>query len=101
MELNVILLWVECVIHLATFLLVFFYRDHHARQRWGVSAFAIGIAGSNVGLAVLIVLGAITPGPTIAHALLILTFGCILGLLLHSRGNVAKMIQPCKPRTHA
>lgn len=97
MELNAILLWVECVIHFATFLIVFLYHEHHSRQRWGVSAFAIGIAASNVGLTVLIVLGAIRPGPAMAHMLLIVAFGCMLGLLVRARGNVAKMIQPIKP----
>lgn len=97
MELNVILLWVECVIHFATFLIVFLYNEHHTRQRWGVSAFAIGIASSNIGLTVLIALGAVKPGPAMVHMLLIIAFGCVLGLLVRARGNVAKMIQPIKP----
>lgn len=96
MELNVILLWVECVIHFATFLIVFLYHDHHSRQRWGVSAFAIGLAASNIGLAVLILLGSIKAGPAMAHALLILAFGCVFGLLARAGGNVAKMIPPMK-----
>lgn len=98
MELNAILLWVECGIHFATFVIVYLYRDHTARQRWGVSAFAIGIAASNIGLTVLIVLGAIKPGPAMAHMLLIIAFGCMFGLLVRARGNVAKMIQPLKPK---
>lgn len=93
MELNVILLWVECVIHFATFLIVFMYNEHHSRQRWGVSMFAIGIAASNIGLAVLIALGSIKPGPAMVHALLILGFGCMLGLLIRAGGNVAKIVR--------
>lgn len=100
MELNALLMWVECAIHFATFLIVWLYRDHAARQRWGVSAFAIGIAASNIGLAVLIALGAFKPGPAMAHALLIIAFGCFFGLLVRTRGNVAKMFQPMKPKVH-
>jgi hypothetical protein len=97
MELNVILLWVECVIHFATFLILWLYKDHSARQRWGVSMCAIGLAASNVGLAVLIALGVIKAGAPMVHVLLILAFGCMFGLLVRARGNVAKMIQPLKP----
>lgn len=96
MELNVILLWVECVIHFATFLIIFLYNEHHSRQRWGVSALAIGLAASNIGLAVLILLGSIKAGPAMAHALLIVAFGCMFGLLVRAGGNVAKMIPPLK-----
>lgn len=92
MELNVVLLWVECVIHFATFLVVFLYNEHHSRQRWGVSLFAIGIAASNIGLAVLLALGALKMGP-MAHALFILAFGCVLGLLVRAGGNVAKIVR--------
>lgn len=93
MELNVILLWVECVIHFATFLIIFLYRDHHSRQRWGVSMFATGMAASNIGLTVLIAFGVIKAGPAMAHALLILGFGCVLGLLVRAGGNVAKIVR--------
>lgn len=93
MELNVILLWVECVIHFATFLIVFLYNEHHSRQRWGVSMFAIGIAASNIGLAVLITLGSIKAGPAMAHMLLIIAFGSMFGLLVRARGNVAKIVK--------
>lgn len=93
MELNVVLLWVECVIHFATFLIVFLYKETHTRQRWGVSACAIGIAAANIGLAVLIVLGAVHPGPTVVHILLIAVFGWMLVRLLRARGNVAKFIK--------
>jgi uncharacterized membrane protein len=92
MELNVILLWVECVIHFATFLIVFLYNENQSRQRWGVSACAIGIAAANVGLTVLILFGVIQAGPTIAHVLLIAVFGWMLARLLRYRGNVAKFI---------
>lgn len=94
MELNVILLWVECVIHFATFLIIFLYNESHSRQRWGVSMLAIGLAAANVGLFALIFFGIVKPGPAMVHALLILAFGCVLGLLVRARGNVAKMIPP-------
>lgn len=93
MELNVILLWVECVIHFATFLIVFLYNEHHSRQRWGVSMFAIGIAASNIGLAVLLSLGVFKAGPAMVHMLLIIAFGSMLGLLIRARGNVAKIVK--------
>lgn len=99
MALNVLLMWVECAIHLVTFLIVFLYSEQRARQRWGVSAFAIGIAASNVGLFALMALGAFKAAPAPVHAILIMVFGGMLGLLVRSRGNVAKMIQPFKPRT--
>lgn len=98
MALNVILLWVECAIHFGTFLILFLYHDSHARQRWGVSMFAVGLAASNIGLTVLIALDAVKPGPAMAHALLILAFGCVFGLLVRAKGNVAKMIPPLKRR---
>ena len=98
MELNVILMWVECVIHFAIFFILYVYRDHTARQRWGISALAIGLAGANIGLAILLALGAFKAGPAMAHMLLIIAFGCIFGLLIRARGNVAKMIQPLKPK---
>ena len=94
MALNVILLWVECVIHFATFLIIFMYNDSHSRQRWGVSMLAIGLAASNVGLFVLITFNIVKPGPAMVHALLILAFGCVLGLLIKARGNVAKILPP-------
>lgn len=96
MELNVILLWVECAIHLATFLIVWLYKGTHSRQRLGVSLLAIGIAAGNVGLFTLILFNIVKPGPAMVHALLILCFGCMFGLLVRARGNVAKMIPPIK-----
>ena len=97
MDLNVILVWVECVIHFATFLIVWLYRDNHSRQRWGVSMLAVGIAASNVGLFTLIIFNIVKPGPAMVHALLILGFGCMFGLLVRTRGNVAKMMPPINP----
>lgn len=94
MELNVILLWVECVVHLATFLIVWLYRDDHSRQRWGVSMLAVGIAAANAGLFTLILFGILKPWPAMVHALMILGFGCMFGLLVRARGNVAKMLPP-------
>lgn len=93
-----ILLWVECAIHFATFLSLYVYDGKHSRQRLGVSLLAVGLAASNVGLAVLILFHIITPGPPVVHALLILAFGCVLGLLVRAKGNVAKMIPPIKTR---
>lgn len=98
MALNVLLLWVECVIHFATFLIIFLYNDSHSRQRWGVSMLAIGIAAANVGLFTLILFNIVKPGPAMVHALLILAFGCVFGLLVRARGNVAKMMPPINPR---
>ena len=98
MELNVILLWVECVIHFATFLILWVYRDHSSRQRWGVSMLAVGLAAANVGLFTLILFNIVKPGPAMVHALLILAFGCVLGLLVKAKGNVAKMIPPMTTR---
>jgi len=98
MELNVILLWVECVIHFATFLILFVYNGSHSRQRWGVSMLAVGLAAANVGLFTLILFHIVKPGPAMVHALLILAFGCVLGLLVRAKGNVAKMIPPINPR---
>lgn len=98
MELNVILLWVECVIHFATFLILWLYRDHTSRQRWGVSMLAVGIAAANVGLFTLILFHIVKPGPPMVHALLILAFGCVLGLLIRAKGNVAKMVPPFNTR---
>lgn len=93
-----ILLWVECVIHFATFLILFVYNGSDSRQRWGVSMLAVGIAASNVGLFTLILFHIVKPGPAMVHALLILAFGCVLGLLIRAKGNVAKMIPPIKTR---
>lgn len=98
MELNVILLWVECVIHFATFLSLYVYDGKHSRQRLGVSLLAVGLAAANVGLAVLILFHIVTPGPAVVHGLLIIAFGCMLGLLIRAKGNVAKMIPPINTR---
>lgn len=93
-----ILLWVECVIHFATFLILFAYNGSHSRQRWGVSMLAVGLAAANVGLFTLIVFNIVKPGPAMVHALLIIAFGCALGLLIKAKGNVAKMIPPINTR---
>lgn len=96
-----ILLWVECVIHLATFLSIFLYNDCESRQRWGISMIATGMAAANIGLFTLILFNLIKPGPFVVHALLVVAFGYLLVMLLKARGNVAKMF-PChiKPRTN-
>lgn len=98
MELNVILLWIECVIHFATFLVLFVYNGARSRQRWGVSMLAVGIAASNIGLFTLILFQIVKPGPAMVHGLLIVAFGCVLGLLIRAKGNVAKMIPPINTR---
>lgn len=98
MEVSTVLLWVECAIHFATFLVLFVYKDGEARQRWGVSCLAIGIAGVSIGLAVLIVTGMVKPGYPLVQALYVAGFACVLGLVIRARGNVAKVLAPIKPR---
>lgn len=92
------LLWVECVIHFATFLIIFLYKDCGARQRWGVSCLAIGLAGISIGLSVLIVTGMVKPGYPLVQALYVVGFGCVLGLVARARGNIAKILAPVKQR---
>lgn len=45
MDLENILVWARFCIHIATFLFIFCYRPKGARQRWGVSMLAMGLAG--------------------------------------------------------
>lgn len=92
MEIDTILLWVRFTIHLATFLLIFCYKPNGARQRWGVSMLAVGLAGSSIGFATFILFGVIDPAFTAPQWLHIIGWGCVLGLVVKSRGNVAKML---------
>lgn len=93
-----ILLWVECVIHFGIVVVLFSYDGKESRQRWGVSALAVFLAGGNVGLGVLMAFQIFSPGPPIAQLLLIMVLVVILGLLLRAHGNVAKMIPPINTR---
>jgi hypothetical protein len=92
MDLESILLWVRFVIHIATFLLIYCYRPKQgARQRSVVSLLAIGLAGSSIGFATFIFFGIIDPTFAAPQWLHILGWGCVLGLVVKARGNVAKM----------
>lgn len=92
MDLETILLWVRFFIHIATFLIIYCYRPKGARQRWGVSLLAIGLAGSSIGFAVFILFGVIDPSFAAPQWLHILGWSCVLGLVAKARGNVAKML---------
>lgn len=92
MELEAVLLWVRFAIHVATFLIIFCYNGKGSRQRWGVSFLAICLAGSSVGFACFIAFGVIDPALTTPQWLYIVAFGSVLGLVLRSRGNVAKLL---------
>lgn len=92
MDLETILMWVRFCIHVATFLCIYCYRPKGARQRWGVSLLAIGLAGSSVGFAVFIISGVIDPSFAAPQWLHIVGWGCVLGLVAKARGNVAKML---------
>jgi len=92
MDLETILLWVRFFIHIATFLIIYCYRPKGARQRWGVSMLAIGLAGSSIGFAVFILFGVIDPTFAAPQWLHVLGWSCVLGLVAKARGNVAKML---------
>lgn len=92
MDLENILMWVRFCIHMATFLIIYCYRPRGARQRYGVSLLAIGLAGSSVGFAVFILFGVIDPTFAAPQWLHILGWSCVLGLVIRARGNVAKML---------
>lgn len=93
MDLDNIMMWVRFCIHVATFLFIFCYRPKAgARQRNGVSVLAIGLAGSSVGFAVFIISGVIDPSFAAPQWLHIIGWGCVLGLVVKARGNVAKML---------
>lgn len=100
MDLETILMWVRFCIHVATFLFIYCYRPQGARQRWGVSLLAVCLAGSSIGFAVFILFGVIDPTFAIwPQWLHILGWGSVLGLLIKSRGNVAKMMRPRHERS--
>lgn len=92
MDLETILKLVRFCIHVATFLIIYCYRPKGARQRWGVSLLAIGLAGSSVGFAVFIISGVIDPSFAAPQWLHIIGWSCVLGLVIKARGNVAKML---------
>lgn len=97
MDFETVLMWVRFCIHVATFLFIYCYRPQGARQRWGVSLLAIGLAGSSIGFAVFIISGVIDPSFAAPQWLHIVGWGCVLGLVVKARGNVAKML----PSRHA
>lgn len=97
MEIETVLLWVRFAIHVAIFAFIYCYRPDGARQRWGVSLLAIGLAGSSIGQAAFILFGVIDPNLTSPQWLHVIGWGCVLGLVAKARGNVAKML-PLKHR---
>lgn len=92
MDLETILLGVQFAIHVSTFLFIYCYRPNGARQRWGVSLLAVGLAGSSIGFAAFILFGIVNPSFIAPQWLHILGWGCVLGLVAKARGNVAKML---------
>ncbi|MNQ62185.1 hypothetical protein D3C85_765200 [compost metagenome] len=99
MELESILQASRGVMNLATFLIVASFYDRTARYRPLVSIVATGIAGFSAALATWTAFNlwkptciCTTPSGTIQEFLLVGMFAILLGLVVRSKGNVAKLL---------
>lgn len=97
MELDSVLLILREIFHLGIAVAIGSYQPHGARQRWGVSILATALATSNAGLFMALLTGAIAPTLTGPQWLYVIAFGSLFALVLHCRGNVAKLIPRRKP----
>ena len=99
MDLETVLIATRGVINLATFAVIIRYYDPSARYRFVVSIVATLIAAFSLGLAVWTAYAlwlpscmCTTPGARIHEFLLLGLFIILFGLVLRSRGNVAKLL---------
>lgn len=99
MEFDAILLASRAVIYFATFLIIASFRGGDCRWRPGVSLFAVGLAGSSLAFAVLIITDwnrSVYSGPQWLPTIYCL---CVFSLVLRCRGNLAKLLPRFKSRT--
>lgn len=95
MDLETVLIATRGVINLATFAVIIRYYDPSARYRFVVSIVATLIAAFSLGLAVWTAYALWLPSfryPIRQEFLLLGLFVMLFGLVLRSRGNVAKLL---------
>lgn len=105
MELETAIAGLRCAVHLATFGILASFYDPTARHRPWVSLLAVALAAPSIGYGVWLLFGLIGREPIEALSLpnLLQTFlaASLFIIVAACRGNVARLLPPKNPETHA
>jgi hypothetical protein len=99
MEFETILRVVCALGYFGTFIIIASYHPRQSSWRPGVSLFAVGLAGSSAGLAVIVAMGLLQQVIGSLLWALCAQCLCVFALVARCRGNLAKLLPRFKQRS--